>query len=367
MFDFIRGSWRRGRDTAATLRDLELLEGRLSGAARRRGRALARRGAPAHRAGSTKHASEAEDARRAFEAAGDVASEAQALRLLGHIASRPRRSRRRAAHAGRARPRALRAARRRSGARAGARSSSARSTTCSATTRGRAGHAARRPSSAAPSSASVLGRAQCLILLALIEERRRRCVRARDLLMEARAEFDTIGYRLGIAQCDIALGHADHRGLRASPGAGARALPRAPASASSRTRAARPACERLLAMIALDTDDYAAAAAHARVAQKIYDRLQDPWGALESQLLLAQVALARGRPSAPRRSSPRASASSSTRPSPASTATSRSPGSHRRSTAGPTPRWRLTARAWPSATGRGRAITPRTSSSASRR
>src|SRR5208282_3751127 len=32
MFEFIRGSWRRGRDTAATLRDLDMLEGRLHGA-----------------------------------------------------------------------------------------------------------------------------------------------------------------------------------------------------------------------------------------------------------------------------------------------------------------------------------------------
>ena len=52
-------------------------------------------------------------------------------------------------------------------------------------------------------------------------------------------------------------------------------------------------CERLLAMIALDTDDYAASAAHAQVSAKIYLRLQDPWGELEAALLLAQVALAR--------------------------------------------------------------------------
>jgi hypothetical protein len=47
-------------------------------------------------------------------------------------------------------------------------------------------------------------------------------------------------------------------------------------------------------MIALDTDDFDAAEAHARVALKIYDRLQDPWGELEARLLLAQVGLARG-------------------------------------------------------------------------
>ena len=36
--------------------------------------------------------------------------------------------------------------------------------------------------------------------------------------------------------------------------------------------------------------------AHARVAFKIYERLQDPWGALEARLLVAQVALGRDDP-----------------------------------------------------------------------
>jgi len=53
------------------------------------------------------------------------------------------------------------------------------------------------------------------------------------------------------------------------------------------------ACERLLAMVALDSDDFEASEAHARVAFKIYERLHDPWGGLEARLLLAQVSLAR--------------------------------------------------------------------------
>ena len=52
----------------------------------------------------------------------------------------------------------------------------------------------------------MLGRAQCLILLALIEEAVGGFQRGRELLAQARAEFDRIGYRLGIAQCDVALG-----------------------------------------------------------------------------------------------------------------------------------------------------------------
>jgi hypothetical protein len=51
-------------------------------------------------------------------------------------------------------------------------------------------------------------------------------------------------------------------------------------------------------MVALDSDHFDAADAHARVALKIYEPLQDPWGALEAKLLLAQLALARADPGA---------------------------------------------------------------------
>ena len=62
-------------------------------------------------------------------------------------------------------------------------------------------------------------------------------------------------------------------------------------------------------MIAIDTDDLAAARARTRASRaKIFERLQDPWGELEARLLLAQVALARGRPRRARSSSRTASA-----------------------------------------------------------
>jgi hypothetical protein len=51
-------------------------------------------------------------------------------------------------------------------------------------------------------------------------------------------------------------------------------------------------------MIALDSDEHDAAEAHARVAFKIFERLQDPWGTLEARLLVAQVGLARDDPRA---------------------------------------------------------------------
>jgi hypothetical protein len=117
--------------------------------------------------------------------------------------------------------------------------------------------------------------------------------RGRTLLGDARAEFDGIGYRLGIAQCDVALGHADHRALDFAS-ARARALAARASFREVQNPRGEAACERLLAMIALDADDYDAADAHSRVGFRIYERLQDPWGELESRLLLAQVGLARG-------------------------------------------------------------------------
>jgi hypothetical protein len=116
--------------------------------------------------------------------------------------------------------------------------------------------------------------------------------RARNLLMEGRAEFDAIGYRLGIAQCDVVLGHADHRAGQMDE-ARQRALSARAAFRELQNPRGEAACERLLAMIAIDTDDFAAGEAHANVARKLYDRLQDPWGDVEARLLVAQVALSR--------------------------------------------------------------------------
>src|SRR4029077_17794026 len=118
------------------------------------------------------------------------------------------------------------------------------------------------------------GRAQCLILLALIEEAVGDFRAGREHLASARAEFDAIGYRLGIAQSDVALAHADHRAFDFA-GARARALAARASFREGQNPRGEAACERLLAMVALDSDEYDAAEAHARVAFKIYERLQD--------------------------------------------------------------------------------------------
>jgi hypothetical protein len=288
LFDFIRGSWRRGRDTAATLRDLEMLQGRLHGANEAEG-ALWRAEALRYIGKLDEARAEAATARRAFAQAGDIGKEAGALRLLGHIASD-------LAQPAQGRALVVQALDRyeRIGDAAGRAQAEvvlgeidfllgdhARART---TLRAALEHCAE--------AGDLLGRAQCLVLLALIEGAVGAFRRGRDLLTRAREGFDAIGYRLGIAQCDVALGHADHR---ASDFAAARA--RALAARASFRELQNPrgeaGCERLLAMVALDSDDYDAAEAHARVAFRLFERLQDPWGQLESRLLLAQVALAR--------------------------------------------------------------------------
>jgi serine/threonine protein kinase/tetratricopeptide (TPR) repeat protein len=289
MFRFIEGAWARGRDTTATLKDLALLDGRVSGVNAAE-YAYWRAEALRHTGRLEEAREQAEAARRAFEGSGEKGREAQTLRLLGHLASdmgAPAQGRALVEEAMQ-RFRHLRDARGEAQAYVVlgeidyllGEHTRARQVLAEALTRCQA-------------VGDELGRAQCYILLAMIETAVGGYQRARQLLMDARAAFDGIGYRLGIAQCDVVLGHADHRASEMDS-ARARALAARAAFRELQNPRGEAACERLLAMIAIDTDDLAAAAAHASVAGKIFERLQDPWGDLEARLLLAQVALARG-------------------------------------------------------------------------
>jgi eukaryotic-like serine/threonine-protein kinase len=289
MFDFIEGAWARGRDTAATLKDLSLLDGKVSGATAAeysywRAEALRHIG----RLEESREQSEA--ARRAFELAGDRAKEAHALRLLGHLASdmgAPAQGRLQVALAI-SRFEELK---------------DERGLAAALVVLGeidyllgehaRAREVLLEASQRSDGVGDSLGRAQCFILLAMIETAVGGFRRARDLLIHARQAFDAIGYRLGIAQCDVVLGHADHRGGEMDA-ARARALSARAAFRELLNPRGEAACERLLALIAIDTNDLAAGGAHAQVAAKIFEKLQDPWGDLEARLLLAQVALAKG-------------------------------------------------------------------------
>lgn len=289
MFSFIEGAWARGRDTAATLKDLALLDGRVSGIA---GAEYAYWRAEALRhIGKLEEAREqAEAARRAFEQAGDRTREAHALRLLGHLASdtgAPAQGRLQVALAI-ARFEELK---------------DDRGLAAALVVLGeidyllgehsRAREVLLEASQRCDAVGDMLGGAQCFILLAMIETAVGGFRRARDLLIHARQAFDAIGYRLGLAQCDVVLGHADHRAGEMDT-ARSRALSARAAFRELMNPRGEAACERLLALIAIDTDDFAAGGAHASVAAKIFERLQDPWGDLEARLLLAQVALAKG-------------------------------------------------------------------------
>jgi tetratricopeptide (TPR) repeat protein len=289
MFDFIRGSWRRGRDTAATLRDLEMLEGKLHGVHAAEG-ALWRAEALRYIGKLDDARAEAEKALEAFRRSGNDGSEASVLRLLGNIASDR-------GQPAQGRVLVVQALERYE--KLGDTSGRAQSEVVLGEIdyllgdHARARTTLKKAFDRCSEVGDVMGRAQCLILLALIEEAIGGFQKGRDLLADARTEFDGIGYRLGIAQCDVALGHADHRAFDFA-GARARALAARASFREVQNPRGEAACERLLAMIALDADDFDAADAHARVAFKIYERLQDPWGELESRLLLAQVALAKG-------------------------------------------------------------------------
>jgi hypothetical protein len=61
-----------------------------------------------------------------------------------------------------------------------------------------------------------------------------------------------------------------------------------------RTPRGEATCDRLLAMIGIDTDELEMAEMHAERARRVFAELGDPWGVLETNLLLCQVHLARG-------------------------------------------------------------------------
>jgi serine/threonine protein kinase/tetratricopeptide (TPR) repeat protein len=139
-----------------------------------------------------------------------------------------------------------------------------------------------------------LGRGQCLLLLSWIEHSEGATERSRRLTLEARSEFDKAGYRLGTAQADASLAHVEHRVMNFhNSERGARdALLSFETLQAPRGQAA---CERLLAMIGVDTDDLDMAELHSDRALKIYQELNDPWGIVEVKLLRCQTYLIRHR------------------------------------------------------------------------
>ena len=285
----VASAWSQIRDAAVTLRDLNLLDEKLTGihlAHHQRWTAEANR-----HAGALEEARrQAEMARRSFRDHGDDLNEAHCLRLLGHIASDLGAS----AQGRRLVTRAL-AAFRRLGLVAG-------QATCEVLLgeidyligeHSRSLDVLNQAAVKFSQVGDILGRAQCMILQGFVEQSGGSPRRARELLAVARADLERIGYRLGVAQCDLALAHADHR-----EGDFSRAHERASTTLKAFRLIENPrgeaGCERLLAMNALDSGHPNTAEVHARAAGVVYSHLNDPWGKVESLLLLAQVALYRG-------------------------------------------------------------------------
>lgn len=289
LHGFIAQNWGRSRDTAAILRDLSLLDGRLDG--RQAAVQHLWRGEALRHAGRLEDArKEAEIARQMFQDLGERRSEATCLRLLGHIAS----------------DQAAPALGRRLVSRGLAifeeLGDDHGAAQCEVTLGeidyllGEHGRAHQITASATKRFAKVgdrLGHAQALVVLYLIDQAAGSAAKVRDMLLTARTEFESIGYRLGMSQCDVGLAHTDHRERNFE-----RARTTAQSALSSFNDLANPrgaaACERLLAMIALDTDALAEASVRATAAGALFDKLADPWGLVETKLLVAQIALAQG-------------------------------------------------------------------------
>jgi hypothetical protein len=130
-----------------------------------------------------------------------------------------------------------------------------------------------------------------LVLLGLVDLASGRRARAKQLFDAAHEEFERVGHRLGVAECEIARGHLAHRGdhLEDALVHAERARKMMQDLKNARGEAA---CQRLLSMIALDTNDLMRSREHALSASAIYDQMGEPRGQVEASLLLAQVALA---------------------------------------------------------------------------
>ena len=289
LFEFLQSSWNGAREPVATLADLELFKGRLSGrtlAFKNRWQAEALRNV-----GRTAEANTyAELARSRFEELGDRENIAHCQRLLGHIASELGSS----GEGLELVERALSTFSELGNVQGLAQ--------CQAVageiqyflgSYEEARETIERGEQSFAALDQPLGRGQCLLLLSWIDHSEGATERSRRLAQEARGEFERAGYRLGTAQADAAIAHVEHR-LMNFFSAERGALEARTVFETLRTPRGEAACDRLLAMIGIDTDELEMAEAHGERARRVFAELGDPWGVVETKLLLCQVHLARG-------------------------------------------------------------------------
>jgi tetratricopeptide (TPR) repeat protein len=288
LFDFLQQSWYGAREPLATLADLELLKGKLRGrtlALKNRWQAEALR----HVGRMAEAGTYAELARSRFEELGDPENIAHCQRLLGHLASEQGAS-----------AEGLELVRR-----ALATFEGLGNVLGLALCQAAAGEIeymlgdyeqARDTIQLAERNFAdldqALGRGQCLLLLSWIEHSEGATARSRRFAQESRGEFERAGYRLGTAQADASLAHVEHRHMNYHS-AELGAFEALAVFDTLRTPRGQAACDRLLAMIGIDTDDVDMATLHADRANKTYAKMNDPWGVMETKLLLCQIALYR--------------------------------------------------------------------------
>jgi eukaryotic-like serine/threonine-protein kinase len=288
LFDFLQQSWNGAREPLATLADLELLKGKLRGrtlALKNRWQAEALR----HIGRMAEANTYAELARARFEELGDSENIAHCQRLLGQLASETGAS-----------AEGLDLVRRAFGT-----FDTLGNVVGKALCQSAAGEIEYQLGDYEQARDTIvqaerafadldqpLGRGQCLLLLSWIEHSEGATERSRRFAQEARGEFERAGYRLGTAQADVSLAHIEHR-LMNYHGAETGALEALVVFETLRTPRGQAACDRLLAMVGLDTDDIEMADLHATRAHKTYAKTNDPWGVMETKLLFCQIALFR--------------------------------------------------------------------------
>ncbi len=290
LFDFIEQSWRRTREAKATLADLDDFKGTM-GERHAALRCFWRAEALRMLGRFEEAASTVQAARRGFEAAGNDAMLARTLRLEGHVRSEQGHPHEGLELAREAHALALGLGDGLAAAQAG---------TVIAEIEYLLGRyeSARRVSQEAEGIFAelgfALGRGQSLLLQSWVAHSEGDVEVARNLAVEARAQFEEAGYRLGQAQVDVMLAHIEYRLLNFRT---AEQNARSGLVAMNELFSKRgvAACERLLGLIGLDTDNLDMAELHIAAAARRYEDLGDAWGRVEGRALLCQVALARGR------------------------------------------------------------------------
>lgn len=288
LFDYLAQSWSGAREPLATLADLDLFKGKLSG----RTLALKNRWqaeALSHVGRAAEASTYAELSRSRFEDIGDRENVAHCTRLLGHLASEQGANAEGLALV----QRAL--------AEFQALGDAMGQAQCLAVAGEiqyllgdyeQARETIQNGERAFATLDQPLGRGQCLLLLSWMHHSEGVTERSRRLAHEARAEFERSGYRLGTAQADASLAHVEHRVMNFH-GAERGGLEALTVFQTLRTPRGEAACGRLLGMVGIDTDDPDMADEHAQRAHEIFEKMGDPWGIVEAKLIKAQAALLR--------------------------------------------------------------------------